>query len=93
MSWDASFDEPIALPSGKVLTTLRDAGEYVAGLPKATHSLDRWQTAMGVLIATAAGGPVMMAGIAMRRAINPPGEPVYDPKRKTVWRKAASRSG
>jgi hypothetical protein len=37
MSWSTKFDEPIALAKGKALRTLRDAGHYIAALPKATQ--------------------------------------------------------
>lgn len=91
MSWEASFDEPILLPSGKKLTTLREAGDYIASLPAAIHAAPQWQTAMTVLLAAAEGGPTMVARIGVMQAILPIGEPVYDPKRKTSWRKAARR--
>jgi hypothetical protein len=32
----AAFDDPIQV-GGRKLVTLRDAGEYIAGLPKAEH--------------------------------------------------------
>jgi hypothetical protein len=35
MSWSRAFDDPIPLPGGGELRTLRDAGEYVTALPKA----------------------------------------------------------
>jgi hypothetical protein len=35
MSWSRGFDAPIALPEGRELHTLRDAGEYIISLPKA----------------------------------------------------------
>ena len=89
MSWDALFDEPIRLPSGKLLTTLRDAGEYIASLPDKIHAQPKWQTAMSVLIAAAEGGPTMFARIGLMQAIMPGVEPVYDTKRKVAWRKAS----
>ena len=58
MSWSLKFDEPIALANGKVLRTLRDAGNYVAALPKATHSLPTWQLAAEMLL----GAPPSAAG-------------------------------
>lgn len=33
MNWDTSFDEPIRLTSGKLLTTLREASDYISSLP------------------------------------------------------------
>jgi hypothetical protein len=91
MSWEAAFDEPIPLPSGKTLTTLREAGDYIASLPANIHDQPEWQTAMTVLLAAAEGGPTMFARIGLMQAIMPRGEPVYEPKRHHVWRKAERR--
>jgi hypothetical protein len=43
MGWDREFSEPILLPKGKKLTTLRDAALYITKLPKAEHDADGWQ--------------------------------------------------
>jgi hypothetical protein len=32
-----TFDEPIVLPGGRELITLKDAGTYITKLPKAAH--------------------------------------------------------
>jgi hypothetical protein len=70
VSWSRSFDDPIQLPGGKELRTLRDAGEYVAALPKAEHDKPHWQTAAHELMMAAEhSGIVMMAEIAMRQAL------------------------
>ena len=37
MSWSREFDEPIPLPRGRALVTLKDAGTYIMKLPKAEH--------------------------------------------------------
>jgi len=34
MSWTIEFDDPILLPNGKPLATLRDAANHVMALPK-----------------------------------------------------------
>jgi hypothetical protein len=34
VSWDQRFSEPIELPKGKKLVTLRDAALYITELPK-----------------------------------------------------------
>ena len=34
----APFDDPIPLPGGSELRTLRDAGNYIAELPKKDHA-------------------------------------------------------
>jgi hypothetical protein len=33
------FDDPIPLPRGRQLVTLKDAGNYITKLPKAEHEL------------------------------------------------------
>jgi hypothetical protein len=35
MSWSRAFDEPIPLPRGRQLVTLKDAATYIQKLPKA----------------------------------------------------------
>jgi hypothetical protein len=79
--WSRAFDDPIILPDGRELTTLRDAGEYITALPKATQRKPEWELATELLLSAAeSGGILMMAEVAMRRAIGrgrskPPGEP------------------
>ncbi|SDJ47063.1 hypothetical protein SAMN05216338_105062 [Bradyrhizobium sp. Rc2d] len=56
---------------GRKLVTLRDAGEYIAGLPKAEHDAPEWQAAVEALILVAeSGGPTMFARIGIMRALN-----------------------
>ena len=50
MSWSRRFDEPIALPDGRKLVTLRNAGNYITKLPKAEHDAPEWQAAMEALL-------------------------------------------
>jgi glycerol-3-phosphate dehydrogenase len=70
MTWSRRFDAPIALPAGGKITTLRQAGEYVAALPAAEQNEPRWRTATECLISAAErGGIVMLAEIAMRKAL------------------------
>jgi hypothetical protein len=38
--WSRAFDDPIPLPRGRQLVTLKDAAEYVQKLPKAEQLLD-----------------------------------------------------
>lgn len=46
--------------------TLRDAGEYIAALPKKEHSAPEWQAAMEALILVAeGGGPTLFARIGV----------------------------
>ena len=71
MSWDQRFFEPIPLPKGKLLVTLRDAALYMTKLPKAEHDAQEWQAAMEALILVAEhGGPTMFARIGVMRALN-----------------------
>ncbi len=87
MGWTAPFDDPIPLPKGKPLMTLRDAALYITKLPKAEHDADEWQAAMQALILVAEhGGPTMFARIGVMRALNRHVERVFSPTRKeTHW--------
>jgi hypothetical protein len=47
---------------GRKLVTLRDAGEYIAALPKAQHDAPEWQAAMeALMLVVERGGPTMLA--------------------------------
>ena len=81
--WARDFDEPIALPDGRALRTLRDAGDYITKLPKGEHAAPEWQAAMEALILVAElGGPTMFARIGIMRALNRHVERVFNPDRK-----------
>ncbi|MGY2906487.1 hypothetical protein [Bradyrhizobium sp. URHC0002] len=45
MAWLRRFYDPIILPDGRKLLTLRDAAEYIIKLPKADHDADERQSA------------------------------------------------
>jgi hypothetical protein len=63
-NWKRRFNDPIPLPDGRQLVTLRDAGNDITKLPKAEHEAAEWQAAMEALILVATqGGPVMFARI------------------------------
>ena len=82
-NWKRRFDEPISLPRGRQLVTLRDAGNYIAKLPKAEHVTAEWQAAMEALILLATlGGPTMFARIGVRRALNRHDVREFNPKHK-----------
>ena len=71
MPWSARFVDPIILPGGRKLLTLRDAASHITELPKAEHDAAEWQTAMETLLLVAErDGPEMMARIGMLRALN-----------------------
>jgi hypothetical protein len=84
VSWDI---DPIELPKGKKLVTLRDAATYITKLPKAEHDAAKWQAAMKTLLLIAeSGGPTMFAWIGVMRALNRHVEREFNPDRKeTHW--------
>jgi hypothetical protein len=89
MGWDKKFDEPIPLPKGKPLVTLRDAALYITKLPKAEHDAAEWQAAMETLLLVAEhGGPTMFARIGVMQALHRNVERVFDRSRKERhWKK------
>jgi hypothetical protein len=83
MGWDRKFSEPIELPKGKKLITLRDAALYITKLPKPEYDAEEWQAAMEALLLVAeSGGPAMFARIGLMRALNRLAERVFNPSRK-----------
>ena len=69
--WQRPFDDPVILPEGRRLVTLRDAGDYITKLPKVEHEAPEWQAAMEALILVAtSGGPTTIARIGVMRALN-----------------------
>ena len=78
MSWDDEFYRPIALPKDKKATTLRQAAQYIQGLPKSEHEKQFWKDAVESLIGAAEHRlPIMHAEIAVNRALAPDTEPRY----------------
>jgi hypothetical protein len=85
--WSRKFDDPILLPKGRQLVTLKDAGTYITKLPKAEHMAPEWQAAMEALILVATlGGPRMFARIGIMQALNRHVGRVSDPSRKETHR-------
>jgi hypothetical protein len=71
VSWDQRFFDPIELPDGKPLVTLRDAARCVLKLPKAERELPHWQTAVECLILVGDhGGDTMFPHLAMLKALH-----------------------
>jgi hypothetical protein len=69
--WSAPFDDPIPLPNGRQLFTLKDAATYITKLGKTRQQADQWQTAIHCLIGAAEGRDFLMhARIGMLRALN-----------------------
>jgi hypothetical protein len=93
MAWSERFPEPIALPDGRRLSTLKDAGAFITRLPKETQATTAWQNAAHVLIQAADhGGPIEFARLGMQQALFPKGEPVYhSTKKDPVWRNNRKR--
>jgi hypothetical protein len=83
MSWHQTFFDPIELPTGRKLVTLRDAATYVTKLPKAQHDTPEWQDAMQALLLVAEHNrPTMLARIGVMHALNRHVERVFDSSRK-----------
>jgi hypothetical protein len=83
VSWDQPLYNPVDLPKGKTLVTLRDAALYITKLPKAEHDAEEWQAAMEALLLVAeSGGPTMFARIGVMRALNRRVERDFNPDRK-----------
>jgi hypothetical protein len=81
--WSRPFDDPIDLPRGRQLVTLKDAADYIMKLPKPEQNLAEWQTATEALILVAEkNGPTMLARIGVMRALNRHVERVFNPNRK-----------
>jgi hypothetical protein len=70
LSWSREFEDPITLPDGRKLLTLKDAADYIMKLPKKESDLPEWQAAIEALMLCSRGGPTMMARIGIMRALN-----------------------
>jgi hypothetical protein len=86
--WKQSFDDPIPLPDGRQLVTLKDAADYIVKLPTAEQNLELWQTAISCLIGAAEGRDFMMhARIGVLRALNHNFERVLTDRKDFHWGK------
>jgi len=85
--WSRAFDEPISVPRGRQLVTLKDAANYIQKLPKAEQLLEEWQSAVeALLLVVELNGPTMMARIGILRALNRHVQREFNPSRKdTHW--------
>jgi hypothetical protein len=69
--WSRHFFDPIPTGDGGELRILRDAGVYILALPPAEAEREHWQIAMEFPVSAAEkGGIIMVARIAMLRALN-----------------------
>jgi hypothetical protein len=80
--WQHQFEDPIELPDGRSLTTLRDAADYITALPRSEAELTEWQAAIEALLLVSKGGPTMFARIGVMRALNRHHVPEFNPKGK-----------
>jgi hypothetical protein len=88
LPWSITFEDPIPLPSGRMLVTLKDAADYITKLPKKESDLPEWQTAIEALMLCSRGGDPMLARIGVMKALNRHVERVFNPERKeTHWGK------
>ena len=70
LSWSTPFADPILLPGGRELVTLKDAATYITGLPKKESALPEWQAAIEALMLCSRGGDPMVARIGVMRALH-----------------------
>jgi hypothetical protein len=85
VTWSRALDDPIPLPDGRSIETLREAGQFIVALGKARERPE-WQAAAEVVLMAAEGkGPLMHARIGVLRALNA-GKP--DPKLSPRKKKA-----
>jgi hypothetical protein len=88
-NWSRPFEDPIELPEGRKLLTLKNAADYIMKLSKAEQKHEKWQTAVEVLIMAAEGrGPLMHARIGVMQALNRNVERIFKTGEKTThWAK------
>jgi hypothetical protein len=88
LPWSIRFEDPIILPDGRQLLTLKDAADDITKLPRKESDPPEWQTAIEVLMLCSRGGDPMLARIGVMKALNRHVERVFNPDRKeTHWGK------
>jgi hypothetical protein len=71
VSWSQFFLEPIVLADGRVLRSLRDAGEFIQSLPKVVHERPEWREAVeALLLVVERDGDMLPVRVAIVRALN-----------------------
>ena len=90
--WQRRFDDPIALPEGVTLRTLRDAIKYLGkSVPKAEHGHESVTTAATILTQASEGSAayMMLARIATLKALhrNDPPRPINPDAKEHHWGK------
>jgi hypothetical protein len=71
MSWSRRFDEPINLPDGRKLRTLKEAIAFLAKeIPKSEHTMPKVQAAARMVTEAAENnGPMIFARLGVLQAI------------------------
>lgn len=84
MSWSRRFDEPIELPDGRKLRTLKEAIAWLAKeIPKSEHTMPKVQAAARMVTEAAENnGPMIFARMGMMQAINRHRVKEFDTSRK-----------
>jgi hypothetical protein len=87
VGWHRHFHDPITV-DGRTLLTLRDAADYIVALPAKTSRQDHWQVAVHhLMLAAERGGIMMLAQIAMLKAIHHGEERVFTNREDRHWGK------
>ena len=90
--WDRAFDDPISLPNGSELVTLRDAGNYIAKLPKREHDAPEWQAAIqALMLVVEHDGQTLLARIGMMRTLYPAGASTPTTRKKRAKQRRTIR--
>jgi hypothetical protein len=84
VSWRRRFDEPIELPNGWKLVTLKDAIAWLAKeIPESEHGMKEVQVAAPCITEAAENGrPIIFARMGMMQAINRHRRQEFDTSRK-----------
>ena len=86
--WSRPFEDPITLPDGRELFTLKNAADYIMKLPKAEQKHEKWETAIACLIMAAEGrGPMMHARVGVLKALNRNVERTFSDQKDHHWGK------
>ena len=69
--WNQPFEDPVSLPNGRQLVTLKDTANYIMKLSKVGQKLPEWQTATAALILVAErNGHTIQERIGVLKALN-----------------------
>ncbi|MGY3605131.1 MULTISPECIES: hypothetical protein [unclassified Bradyrhizobium] len=81
--WGRKFNDPISVPDGRLLVSLRDAASYITALPEDEASAPEWQAATeALMLVVELTGPTMFARIGVMRALNRDHVREFNPARK-----------